>query len=675
MWAPDLNTDLEEGDDRMAVVHNTSVTLLQCVLITVAGYVSSRFGLFTEDHIRGIELFTSNLALPALMFEKISSLSLRNAHGDLILGIFLAKLVVLCSVVLIGYCFSHKSWNIIGLYGIFATMCNDFGIALPVLQALYGAKLADELYLIAPLSLCLLNPVCLYMMETHAQTTSEENLLLEPSTSGKGRAKSGSRCTLLLGVVLRTLFHPHVIICLLGIAFNMSGWTNSIPEFVRSSLDVIGNSFAALILFLLGFRLNPKCVKPTYKLSVIALSVVKTLALPILCLIGVRLVSDSVSLSNFAFIYGAVPTPPLVTVYASQYDVNPQQISTAVCISSIMSLPLLFVASKSTALNMVQPDLSDYQELGRDLTPGVIALAVVNFLCCVLVIIYLTLISSRFERLPFHFVLCICISQIFQSLGMIFWHFPQVVLNVYAVCFITASQMSCRLFLAFFAISLSSLNEGDRFEKYKRRLTLFGFVASAVTTLLMYWTSGRDVMTSSNLPLFLNGQIEAIIFTIVLSFSLCASFGALLDALFRETGLSSPLRGNTESSKPSRHLQKHLLCLIGLSGSALVGLIHTYWRISDSSDRPLLIAIEYLDCYMAFSQALIILLAYGIHSKYYNRAERLLYAYFSHQVSRILSAWKNSSLFMISSSFSPAHNIIGCVTVKSTACVAPLSPA
>lgn len=110
------------------------------------------------------------------------------------------------------------------------------------------------------------------------------------------------------------------------------------------------------------------------------------------------------------------------------------------------------------------------------MTPGVITLSVINFICCLLVIIYLTLISSRSERLPFHFVLCICISQIFQSLGMIFWHFPQVVLSVYAIAFITSAQMSCRLFLAFFAVSLSSLNEGKRFEKYKKELTLFGFV-------------------------------------------------------------------------------------------------------------------------------------------------------------------------------------------------------
>lgn len=85
-----------------------------------------------------------------------------------------------------------------------------------------------------------------------------------------------------------------------------------------------------------------------------------SIVLPILCLIGVRILSGSVALSNFAFIYGAVPTPPLVTVYATEYSINPQEISMAVCVSSVLSLPLLFVASKATALAIAQVIKTSY---------------------------------------------------------------------------------------------------------------------------------------------------------------------------------------------------------------------------------------------------------------------------------------------------------------------------
>lgn len=53
------------------------------------------------------------------------------------LGIFVAKVAVLFVVIVAGYFLTGKGcrpWNVIGLYGIFATMCNDFGIALPVCE-------------------------------------------------------------------------------------------------------------------------------------------------------------------------------------------------------------------------------------------------------------------------------------------------------------------------------------------------------------------------------------------------------------------------------------------------------------------------------------------------------------------------------------------------------------
>ncbi|OQR72650.1 integral membrane protein-like [Tropilaelaps mercedesae] len=424
-------------DNNMAVVHDTSATLAQCVLITVAGYVSSRLRLLSEEQFQGVEKFTSNFALPALIFANMAAIDLQKTHLDLLFGIIIAKVVVLLGVMCAGFLFTsseNKPYNMIGLYGIFATMCNDFGIALPILKSLFGASLSAELYLIALLGLCILNPICIYLMEYHRQVASKNSLehvhtLEQPATStstGNVRVGESAKCVnklrLLARIVLRTFIHPHILVCFLGVIFNVTGWQMWMPDFINASLQITGESFASLILFLLGFRLDPQSnpeSHPNHKLSVVALSIIKTIVLPILCLIGVRLLSGSVFLSNFAFIYGAVPTPPLVIVYAVQYSFNPQQISTAVCVSSLLSLPLLFVASKATAL---------------------------------------------------------AIAQILQSVGLLFWHVPHLVLHVYPVFFVTCGQMSGRLFLAFFAVSVSpSLAESPTLDRLKRPLTLIGF--------------------------------------------------------------------------------------------------------------------------------------------------------------------------------------------------------
>ncbi|XP_022701790.1 integral membrane protein GPR155-like isoform X4 [Varroa jacobsoni] len=605
----DLVHLVKSEDDKMAVVHDTSATVAQCVLITITGYVSSKLHLLNEEQLQGVEKFTSSLALPALMFTNMASIDLQKAHANMIFGIFMAKVAILLSVVCAGYYLSNRKkrpWNVIGLYGIFSTMCNDFGIALPI-----------------------------------------------SSVKGDRSVNGPSQASLLARTVLRTLAYSHVVVCLLGGIFNVTGWQKCLPSFVESSLKITGDSFASLILFLLGFRLdhqkNSKS-QSTHKLSVITLSITKTIVLPILCLIGVRILSGSVALSNFAFIYGAVPTPPLVTVYATEYSINPQEISMAVCVSSVLSLPLLFVASKATALAIAQPDTSDYAALSSSLVPGVLCLCIANFLCGLLIVVYLTKISSRYTLLPFHFILCFSLTQILQSVGLVFWHLPELVLEVYPVFFVTCGQMSGRLFLAFFAMSISpSLTESSQLERFKRPLTFIGFSLPALVTLSMHiWVGpNEDIPGQGNpptaLPLFLHGHMEMVLFACILSFSLCASFGSLLDIFFRDTGLSSPIvvvKENVQStaiaenppatttrSKPTRHRSKHMLALVCLTGSAFVGLIHTYWRISDPNrkDRPLLMAVEFLDGYMTFSQAVIIMIVYGIHSKYYGRAERIIY--------------------------------------------------
>ncbi|XP_022670065.1 uncharacterized protein LOC111253981 isoform X2 [Varroa destructor] len=664
----DLVHLVKSEDDKMAVVHDTSATVAQCVLITITGYVSSKLHLLNEEQLQGVEKFTSSLALPALMFTNMASIDLQKAHANMIFGIFMAKVAILLSVVCAGYYLSNRKkrpWNVIGLYGIFSTMCNDFGIALPILKSLFGPALSSELYLIALLGFCILNPLCIYLMEYHRQTTSFSlsegcHTSDEPTTStatasvkGDRSVNGPSQASLLARTVLRTLAYSHVVVCLLGGIVNVTGWQKCLPSFVESSLKTTGDSFASLILFLLGFRLdhqkNSKS-QSTHKLSVITLSITKTIVLPILCLIGVRILSGSVALSNFAFIYGAVPTPPLVTVYATEYSINPQEISMAVCISSVLSLPLLFVASKATALAIAQPDTSDYAALSSSLVPGVLCLCIANFLCGLLIVVYLTKISSRYTLLPFHFILCFSLTQILQSVGLVFWHLPELVLEVYPVFFVTCGQMSGRLFLAFFAMSISpSLTESSQLERFKRPLTFIGFSLPALVTLSMHiWVGpNEDIPGQGNpptaLPLFLHGHMEMVLFACILSFSLCASFGSLLDIFFRDTGLSSPIvvvKENVQSTaiaenppatttrnKPTRHRSKHMLALVCLTGSAFVGLIHTYWRISDPNrkDRPLLMAVEFLDGYMTFSQAVIIMIVYGIHSKYYGRAERIIY--------------------------------------------------
>lgn len=58
------------------------------------------------------------------------------------------------------------------------------------------------------------------------------------SVKGDRSVNGPSQASLLARTVLRTLAHSHVVVCLLGGIFNVTGWQKCLPSFVESSLKV-----------------------------------------------------------------------------------------------------------------------------------------------------------------------------------------------------------------------------------------------------------------------------------------------------------------------------------------------------------------------------------------------------------------------------------------------------
>ncbi len=64
-----------------------------------------------------------------------------------------------------------------GLFAIFITQSNDFDLGFPILQAVYGKthpEIPRYLYLMAPISLIILNPVWFVLMEMGTQGNGED---------------------------------------------------------------------------------------------------------------------------------------------------------------------------------------------------------------------------------------------------------------------------------------------------------------------------------------------------------------------------------------------------------------------------------------------------------------------------------------------------------------------
>ena len=79
-----------------------------------------------------------------------------------IFAVFLSKSIIFFGVMIITYIVGKRAASRAGLYAIFATQSNDFALGSPIVDAVYGKthpNYVGYLYLMAPISLVILNPI------------------------------------------------------------------------------------------------------------------------------------------------------------------------------------------------------------------------------------------------------------------------------------------------------------------------------------------------------------------------------------------------------------------------------------------------------------------------------------------------------------------------------------
>jgi len=122
---------------------------------------------------------------------------------------------------------------------------------------------ASYLYLMAPISLAILNPIGLVLMEISKIIKNKEEVTrnppLCPETCPAEQLSKQRRClgehTILVWNTIKSLFfNPLLLMTLLGVAGGFM-FPKGLPEMVASVLRVFGQSFSATALFLLGLKI------------------------------------------------------------------------------------------------------------------------------------------------------------------------------------------------------------------------------------------------------------------------------------------------------------------------------------------------------------------------------------------------------------------------------------
>lgn len=390
---------------------NLYPALFQCFTIILCGYIARRINIVSQSECKGIGTFVGTFALPSLIFLSLARLDFSIVNWTFLFAILLAKGVVFFLVIFITLLVSKPiHLGRAGIFAIFCTQSNDFALGYPIINAIYEKTHLEYtlyLYLMAPISLAILNPVAFIMMEINKQHELESN---------NQRKNELSKLHLAKQIIKGVAYNPVLVMTVLGIIGNFV-FKHELPVYIEGLLEVLGQSFSSTALFLLGLRMvgqfhrlrGPALVLP------FVLIMVKLIILPVVMRESVSLMkagvneTDTLSLSTYAFLYGTIPTAPAVFVFSNLYQLEIDLMASSMVICTFVSAPMMFVSAKMISIT------KNYVEQLKNFGFHLSIVALVATLWVLMVFI----VTKKYRRMPHRLTLCLIVSQILLSIFVV----------------------------------------------------------------------------------------------------------------------------------------------------------------------------------------------------------------------------------------------------------------
>ncbi|XP_067139065.1 lysosomal cholesterol signaling protein-like isoform X1 [Centruroides vittatus] len=509
-------------------------TLIECFVVVLCGYIAGKLHMIVGSEIKGLSRFASEFSLPALIFLNLITIDLIHANWSFVIGVLIGKLAIFFLVAIVTL-IVRKPFNlaICGLYAIFCTQGNDFGLAYPIITSLYGSKYPyypGYMYLIAPISLIILNPIGFLMMEIEKfrSTNSNKDLFIN-------RRQIIFKFTkMIFSIIWEVLTNPNVLMTLLGVLGNIF-LRGKFPDVIIRILEVLSMAFEATVLFLLGFSILGigSSLAGAGLLVPGILLAVKMLASPLIIRATVQLLCakfpDVEDLANYGFLYGMVPTGPIVLLFANQYNLPTEVLSATMVVCTFLTGPLMFVLAK-----MVTMHVSGVAEYAMQMSNTLLVLGILGLLASIWVCVII-IFSGRWKKPLYCLTLSLTSAQILMSIGLLVWYGvakSNTSLAYIHIALITGGHLAARSWTAILAAAIVLFAKFPNcLDKILRYCLSLGFgipIIIMIVLIIITGLRGHLVEDKEDIPVFLYGNDEAIASSIVLSLSFVITLSSLV---------------------------------------------------------------------------------------------------------------------------------------------------
>uniref|UniRef100_A0A8B9RG33 G protein-coupled receptor 155 n=1 Tax=Astyanax mexicanus TaxID=7994 RepID=A0A8B9RG33_ASTMX len=579
--------------------------LLECFGIILCGYAAGRMNIITSTQAKGLGNFVSKFALPALLFKNMVLLDFHNVIWPFLWSILVAKLCVFFIVCVLTLLVTNKEsrFSKAGLYSIFATQSNDFALGYPIVEALYRnnhPEYMQYIYLVAPVSLMVLNPIGFAFCEVQ-----------------KRRSEQGPQQSKLhvVGVVLlQVLRNPIVFMVVVGIASHFI-LGQKIPGFMEEFVDGLANSFGGAALFYLGLTMVGQLRKLTRStvVALILLITAKLLVMPLICRGMVEVLDtgnisslNHSSLSNYAFLYGVFPTAPSVAIYAAHYNMELQVVTSGMVISTFLSAPIMYVSAWLLTIPWMDP--KPLASALQNISFNISIVSLFALVWCVAV----NIMSKKIHRLPHMFTFNLFMLGV--CVGMIAWNFVVVKDNflgqVLTFTLLYGSLYSTYIWPGLIVLSLYLLRRDEELKVQPGFIMIvgWGLPVLAMSILLMVGEKMPDTIDSAFF--FGTSQVKRLKYCFNSEeFNLCiySQCGSCCDS-------SQCLLVEEEQKWQStdRQVARHVLLCLLLTVSLLANLSSCLWWLLSTVPGRLYLELQFFCAVVNFGQGFLCFGIFGL---------------------------------------------------------------
>ncbi|XP_030469910.1 auxin efflux carrier component 8 isoform X1 [Syzygium oleosum] len=344
------------------VYHAVAATVPLYVAMILA-FISVRFWkLFTPDQCAGINKFVAKFSIPLLSFQVISSTNLYKMNLRLVLADFAQKIL---TILILGGVAKFRSggglrWIITGVS--LSTLPNTLILGIPILRAMYGDEAASLVAQIVFLQSILWYNLLLFLFELNAtkaasvtpsseatgvMVTTEEDATKDGG--GELKLRNGRKYEILLiflKVGKNLMRNPNTYATFMGVIWASIHfrWGVELPAIVNSSIQILSQGGLGMAMFSLGLFMasQTRIVACGARLAAVAMAA-KFIAGPGLMAISSFAVGLRETLLKVAIVQAALPQGIVPFVFAKEYNVYPEIMSTGVVFGMLIAIPISLV--------------------------------------------------------------------------------------------------------------------------------------------------------------------------------------------------------------------------------------------------------------------------------------------------------------------------------------------